>query len=79
MRSGVYIARPPEHGRHNTFATRPIVALLSSGGAEGRVMRLSRRWWNQRPALDILGIRSGHAAAEMGEETGSEESEGERA
>ena len=39
-------------------------------------MRLSRRWWDQ-PALDMLVIRSGHAAAEVGGETGMEESEGE--
>ena len=29
------------------------------------VMRLSRRWWEQ-PALDVLGIRAGHTAAEGG-------------
>ena len=39
-------------------------------------MLLSRRWWDH-PAPDILGIRSGHAEAEieMGGETGKEESE----
>ena len=39
-------------------------------------MQLLRRWWEHH-SLDILGIRAGHAAAEMGEETGMEESEGE--
>ena len=36
-------------------------------------MRLSRRWWEQ-PTLDILGIRAGHAAAEVEGETETEES-----
>ena len=30
-------------------------------------LQLSRRWWEQ-PTLDILGIREGYTAAEMGEE-----------
>ena len=34
-------------------------------------MRLSRLWWDQ-PALNILGIRSGHAAAEGWEKMGME-------
>ena len=37
---------------------------------------LSMQWWEQ-PALDILGIRAGNAAAEGGGETGMEELEGE--
>ena len=28
-------------------------------------LRLSRRWW-EHPALDILGMRAGHAEAEVG-------------
>ena len=39
-------------------------------------MCLSRRWW-EHPPLDILGIRAGRAAAEGGEETGTEKMEGE--
>ena len=35
-------------------------------------MGVSRRWW-QKPALDILGIRAGHAVAEGGEEIGAEQ------
>ena len=34
-------------------------------------MRLLHSWWEQT-ALDILGIRAGHAAAEMGKKTGME-------
>ena len=34
-------------------------------------LRLSKQWWDQ-PAMDILGIRAGHAKAEGGEETGTE-------
>ena len=61
---------------HNTvaqyIATRPIMDLcLAAEQKPG--LRLSRRRWEQ-PALDILGIRAGHAAAEGGEETGMEES-----
>ena len=37
-------------------------------------LRLSRKW-REQPALDILGIREGHAAAEVGGGTGKEESE----
>ena len=37
-------------------------------------LRLSRRWW-EHTALDIIGIRAGHAAAEVGVDTGTEESE----
>ena len=37
---------------------------------------LSMQWWDQL-AMDILGIRVGHSAAEGEEETGMEESEGE--
>ena len=37
-------------------------------------IQLSRRWWDQS-ALDILGIIVGHAAAEVRENTGTEESE----
>ena len=40
-------------------------------------MRISQRWW-QHPALYILWIREGHTEEDMGEETGTEESEGER-
>ena len=38
-------------------------------------LRLYRRWW-EHPALDILGMRAGHAEAEVGGETGTEESKG---
>ena len=38
-------------------------------------LRLSGLWWDQN-AIDILGIRSGHAAAEVGGGTGEDESEG---
>ena len=38
-------------------------------------MRLSQIWW-EKTALYILGIRAGHAVADMGEETGTEESKG---
>ena len=72
---GVYIAR-----RQNTIAqyiaTRPIVDLCLA--AERRPgMRLLWRWWDQ-PALDILGVRAVHVAAEMGGDMGTEESEGKR-
>ena len=39
-------------------------------------MRPSRQWWEQ-PALYIMRIRTGQAAAEAGEETGVEELEAE--
>ena len=60
---GVYIACC-----HNTVAqyivTRPIMDLcLAAERNPG--LRLYRRWWYQ-PALDILGIRGGHAEAEGG-------------
>ena len=61
---GVYIARC-----HNTVAqyivTRPIMELCMA--AERRLgMQLLRIWWYQT-TLDIIGIRAGHSAAEMGE------------
>ena len=67
----MYIAR-----RHNMavqyIATLPIMDLYLVA-EQNPGMRLSRRWWEQ-PELDILGIRAGHAAAEGGEEPGTEES-----
>ena len=39
-------------------------------------LRLSRQWWEQ-PTLYTLGIRAVHVVAKGGEETGTEESEGE--
>ena len=68
---GVYIAR-----RHKKvaqyIATRPIMDLyLAADRNTG--LQLSMLWWDQ-PALDILGIRAGHAASEVGGEgTGTEE------
>ena len=54
---------------------RPIMDLcLASERKPG--LRLSMKWWEQ-PDLDILGIRAGNAVAEVGGETGMEESEGE--
>ena len=60
---GVYIAF-----RQNTvaqyIATRTIMDLCLA--AERNLgMSLSMQWWGQ-PALDILGIRAGSAAAEGG-------------
>ena len=71
---GMYIDR-----RQNTFAqynaSHPIMELCLA--AERRPgMRISRRWWEQT-ALDILWVRSAHVAADIGEEKGAEESEGE--
>ena len=71
---GVYISR-----RQNTVSqyivTRPIMeSCLAAERRTGK--RISRRWWEQT-TLDILGIIMGHAAAEMGEETGMEELNGE--
>ena len=40
-------------------------------------MRISRRWWDQI-SIDILGMITAHAAAEMGEEIGKQELEGDR-
>ena len=52
------------------IATRLIMDLcLAADRNPG--LHLSRQWWDQ-PALDILGIRAGHAKAEGGEETGTE-------
>ena len=67
---GVYI-----DGRQNMvaqyIAARPIMDLCLA--AERRPgMRLLRRWWDH-PILNILGIRLGHTAEDMGEETGKEE------
>ena len=46
------------------IATRPIMQLcLAEERNPG--MRLSRRWWKQ-PGMDILGIRAGHSAEEVG-------------
>ena len=60
---GVYIAH-----RQNTItqyiATNPIMDLCLSV-EWNMVLRLSRRW-REKPALDILGIRVGHAAARGG-------------
>ena len=66
---GVYISR-----RQNTVAqyipNRHIMHLcLAAERNPG--MHLSRQWWEQ-PALDILGIRVRHAAAEGGDEAGAE-------
>ena len=67
---GVYIKF-----HHNTVAqyivTCPVVYLCLA--AERRpVMQLSRRWW-EKPAMNILGIRAGYEAAEMGGDMGTEE------
>ena len=72
---GVYIAC-----RQNTveqyIAARPMMELCLA--AERRPgMRILRRWW-EHTALDILGIRAGHEAADMGEGTETEELEGQR-
>ena len=72
---GVFITH-----RQNTVAQYisncPIMDLFLA--AEQRPgVQLSRRWWYQNN-LDILGMRVLHAAAEMGEYTGTEESEEER-
>ena len=66
---GVYIAL-----RQNKFtqyiSTCPIMDLcLSAERKPG--MCLSRRWW-EHPAMDILEIRAGNAAAEGGEDMGAE-------
>ena len=57
---GVYIAT-----RQNKvvqyIATHNIMEFCLVGERKP-VLRLSRRWWEQ-PALDILGIRVGHAEA----------------
>ena len=59
----VYIAR-----RQNTaaqyIANRPIMELCLAPERKPW-LHLSRRWWDH-PALDILVIRAGHAAAEEG-------------
>ena len=58
------------------IATCPIMDLcLAADWRPG--MRISQIWW-EHPVLDTLGIRATHAAAEMGGETGREESERER-
>ena len=50
------------------IADRPIMDLFFA--AEWRPgMRISRRWWDQI-SIDILGMITAHAAAEMGEEIG---------
>ena len=58
------------------IATRPIMELcLAAERKPG--LQLSMQWW-EHPALDILGIRAGNAAADVGGgETGTEKSEGE--
>ena len=59
----VYIAHRQNTVAHY-IATLPIMDLcLASERNPG--LRLSRQWWDQ-PALDIMGIRAGHAAAEGG-------------
>ena len=71
----VYIAR-----HQNTvaqyIATHPIMDLCLEAERRPGIWLL-RRWW-EHPSLDILGIRAAHVAEDMGEETGTEESEGER-
>ena len=73
---GLYISP-----RHKTAAqyivTRPIMDLCLKA-ERNPLLRLSRRWWEQ-PDMDILGIRSGHEAAEGGGGGGggTEESKGE--
>ena len=57
------------------ITTRPIMELFLAAERNPGLC-LSSRWWGQ-PALDTLGTRAGNAAAEGGEETGTEESEGE--
>ena len=51
------------------IATCPIMDLCLAA-EQRRVMRLSRRWWDQ-PNLNILGIRAGRAAKNMEEATGT--------
>ena len=56
---GVYISRL-QNMVTQYIATLPIMDLcLEEERKPG--MRLSSKWWEQ-PALDILGIRAGHAA-----------------
>ena len=71
---GVYIARH-QSTVEQYITTRPIMYLcLAAERNQG--LRLSSQW-SEQPDLDILGIRAGHAAVEVGGETGTEESKGE--
>ena len=56
------------------IATHTIMELCLAA-ERNPVMRPSRQYWEQ-PTKDILGIRAGHAEAEVGGETGTEESKG---
>ena len=58
------------------ISTRPTMDLCMEAERRPR-MRLPWIWWGQ-PAIYILGIRAEHAAAKMGEETDTEDYEGER-
>ena len=59
--------------RQNTvaqyIATHPIMELCCETERRPE-MRILKRWW-EHPALNILGIRVEHAAADMGEEKGT--------
>ena len=66
---GVYIARQ-QNMVTQCIATRTITDLCLAE-EQNPGLRLPRRW-QEHPTLDILGIREGHAAAEEGEETGTE-------
>ena len=59
------------------IATHPIMDLCLAAERKPVLQLFLWRWW-EHPALDILGIRAGHAEAEVGGETGTEESEGDR-
>ena len=70
---GVYIVR-----HQNTFAQYIATCCtmeLCLAAEQWPGMQLLQRCW-EHPALDILRKILGHSAAEMGEETGMEESEG---
>ena len=70
---GLYIVRYHNMAAYY-IATRPIMNLCLAP-ERNPVLHLSMQWC-EHPAMDILGIREGHAAEEGGEETLTEESEG---
>ena len=51
---------------------------MSGGGAEAGDVALAEIVGEDRSRYPTVGIRAAHAEADMGEETGTEESEGEK-
>ena len=56
------------------YIANRLITELCLAGEQNPGLQLSRQWW-EHTTLDTLGIRVGHAEAEVRGETGTKESE----